>query len=198
METDAEVVRASVAEPKRFEEVFDRHHTRIWRYLARSAGSAVADDLAADVFVAAFTARDRYDPDRAGVTTWLYAIATNKLRSRQRRAGRELRAVARVAGEATPQVDHEAAVDGAVDGRAHLDRVRVALDELAELDREILVLVAWEGLDHAEIATVLGVEPGTVRSRLSRARSRLRERLDASGEVEGDGANAAVVEAHDG
>lgn len=198
VETDAEVVRASVADPQRFEAIFDRHHTRIWRYLARAAGPTVADDLAADVFVAAFAARDRYDDERGSVLTWLYAIATNRLRGRQRRAGRELRAVARVAGEAAPADDGEAAVDAALDEGRRLQQVLVALDALADADREILVLAAWESLSYAEIAAVLGIEVGTVRSRLSRARGRLRERLGPSGEVHPDGATAAVVEAHDG
>jgi RNA polymerase sigma factor (sigma-70 family) len=198
VETDAELVRASVADPSRFEAIFDRHHTRIWRYLARVAGTAAADDLAADVFVAAFAARARYDAERGSVVTWLYAIATNRLRSRQRRYGREQRAVARVAGEALPPDDAEAAVDAAIDAKHDLVPVVVAFDGLAEADREILVLAAWEGLAYAEIASVLGIELGTVRSRLSRARGRLRERLGTSGEEHGDGATAAVLEAHDG
>jgi RNA polymerase sigma-70 factor (ECF subfamily) len=197
MDSDAEVVRASVAAPSRFEAIFDRHHTRIWRYLARVAGPSTADDLAADVFVAAFAARDRYDPERGAVVTWLYAIATNRLRTRQRRAGRELRAVSRAAGEAVLPDEPEAAVDTAIDERRRLGRVLVALDGLAEADREILVLAAWEELSYAEIAEVLGLELGTVRSRLSRARARLRERLGPSGEEPPDGAPAAVV-AHEG
>jgi RNA polymerase sigma factor (sigma-70 family) len=172
---DAAIVRASVAQPELFETIFRRHHRRIWAFLARSGGRDGADELAGDVFVAAFSRRDRFDPDRGSVVTWLYGIAANQARTRFRQQGRASRALARVAGQGMPAGSPFDDTDAALDGAQALGRVQAALAALPDRDRELILLVAWEGLTYQEIADVLGMELGTVRSRLSRARHRLRE-----------------------
>jgi RNA polymerase sigma factor (sigma-70 family) len=180
---DTDIVRASVAQPERFETVFGRHHRRIWTYLARRNGQEAADELTGDVFVAAFAQRARFDASRGTVVAWLYGIAANLTKARVRREARAYRALRRVEAhgvlEASP-------IDDAVDALGHehdLDRVRAALAALSDQDRELILLVAWEGLSYAEAAEVVGVPIGTVRSRLSRARRRLRELTGLDGEA---------------
>lgn len=186
---DADIVLASLAEPERFEAIFDRHHTRIWRYLARLGGRECADELAGDVFVAAFAGRGRYDPVKGSVQAWLYGIASNRFRSRGRTNARALRALTRLAGQ---QRTTESPTDDALDAMASEDtlaRVHAAMARLSPSDREIIVLFAWEQQSYESIATVLGIEVGTVRSRLSRARARLRELAELSGETTDDQAH---------
>jgi RNA polymerase sigma-70 factor (ECF subfamily) len=173
---DAATVGASVAQPELFEAIFRRHHRRIWAYLARMGGPDSADEVTGDVFVAAFSQRDRYDPDRGSVVTWLLGIATNHARTRFRRQGRADRALARFAGQSAPAPSPFDDADAALDDARALDRVRAALTALPERDREMILLVAWENLTYQEVADVLDMELGTVRSRLSRARHRLRQR----------------------
>lgn len=67
---DAAAVRASRHEPERFAEVFHRCFPEIHRYIARRLGTDAADDLAAEVFMAAFRRRDRFDPERGAVRPW--------------------------------------------------------------------------------------------------------------------------------
>jgi RNA polymerase sigma-70 factor (ECF subfamily) len=182
---DAAIVRVSVSEPQRFGEIFRRHHLAVWRYLARLGGTAAADDLAGDVFVAAFTQRDRFDSARGSVRGWLYGIATNLFRNHARSATRRVRAFRRAAVEDRENVLSAEAAESALWSSQELDRVRRAVACLSEAHREVLVLVAWEGLSYEEVASVLKLEVGTVRSRLSRARSELRR-------LTGEGATAEV------
>src|SRR5687768_3169388 len=74
VDDDAAVVHAALEDPACFGAIFDRHHARIWRYIARMAGRSRADELAGDVFLIAFARRSTYDPMRAPVVAWLYGI----------------------------------------------------------------------------------------------------------------------------
>jgi RNA polymerase sigma factor (sigma-70 family) len=179
---DADLVGASVADPQRFGELFARHHVAVWRYLARLGGRDTADDLAGDVFVAAFAQRMRFDPSRGTVRAWLYGIATNLFRTHARSNARCRTAFGRAAAERSDAVSLIEAVDGAVAGDQELALVRRMIGLLSEAHREVLVLVAWEGLSYEEVALVLDVEIGTVRSRLARARADLRNLTAESGE----------------
>jgi RNA polymerase sigma factor (sigma-70 family) len=179
---DAEAMRASLERPEAFEPIFDRHHRVIWAYLARLGGRDRADELAGEVFLVAFTPRASYDPTRGSVRSWLYGIASNLTRNRLRsdaRAARAFRrAAARQGGMFVPIDD----ADDALAGRQRFDAVVAALARLPFADREIVALFAWERLSYDEIAATLGIEVGTVRSRLSRARGRLRELVAANDE----------------
>jgi len=171
-----------MAEPEQFSVIFERHHRVIWTYLARLAGPDTADDVAGEVFTVAFGQRERFDPDRGAVRSWLYGIATNILHTRLRSEARARRAFARAAA-APPAIDDMTAVDEASATADEARRVQAALGRLSRDDRELIVLRAWEQLSYADIAETLGVPIGTVRSRLSRARGRLGELLDTDGEL---------------
>jgi RNA polymerase sigma factor (sigma-70 family) len=185
VDLDVVAVRASLSDPHRFGEIFERHHAVLWTYIARVAGRDAADDLAGEVFTVAFRRRDTFDATRGQVRSWLYGIATNLVHTRLRTEQRAARAFLRAATE--PRRDHDPIES--VDDAAHLAdvsrRLQRALAALDRNDRELIVLFAWEQLSYVELADVLGVPIGTVRSRLSRARSRLRELLDGSGELLG-------------
>lgn len=182
MDRDALAVRASLTLPERFGEIFERHHHAIWGYLARLAGPDVADDLTGEVFVVAFVQRDRFNPSQGQVRSWLYGIATNKLHNRFRSDSRAKRAFHRAAARRVDSGDYSQEVIDAADLADTVRRVRAAMALLDRGDRELIALAVWEQLPYAQIAVVLGVPVGTVRSRLSRARGRLRELMGPCGE----------------
>jgi RNA polymerase sigma factor (sigma-70 family) len=176
---------AVVVDPGRFGELFDRYHASIWAFLARTAGREAADELTGDVFVAAFTSRHRYDPARGTVRAWLYGIAMNLQRTRWRTGQREARALERVASGGPAPTSPMDVADDVLDGRRQLVQVREALAHLSEAHREVLILSVWEELSYDEIASAVGVEVGTVRSRLARARAELRTFVDCRGGAHG-------------
>lgn len=187
--TMSEAVVASVEHPHRFEAVFDQYHRTIHEYLARTVGRDHADEYAGDVFVAAFSGRARYDPALGSARAWLFGIATNIRRTRARSHARGQRAWGRVGPERDADDGGFEVVEESLDYGRRLAWVTEFMRELSDTDREVLVLYAWGELSYPEIAQALGVEIGTVRSRLARARGRLRELLAANGEVPGGRAN---------
>lgn len=173
---DASIIVESLTAPERFAAIFDRHAPFIHRYLARRVGAQHADDLLGETFVAAFGKRDRYDKTRADARPWLYGMATLVVSQHRRDEARQhrLRVVA------LPDLPTESPDDPAIaSGTAHLLRgeVRDALKALAPGDLDVLLLVAWEDLSYEEVATALDIPIGTVRSRLHRARTKVRDAL---------------------
>jgi RNA polymerase sigma-70 factor (ECF subfamily) len=191
--TDADLIRASLGEPLVFAEIFDRHFARVRGYLWRRVETDLAAELASETFTVAFDARARFDLTRADAAPWLLGIATNLLRHHRRGEVRRLRAHARLSVGAG-QDDVADAIAARVDAEALRGQLFVAVSELPAGDRDALLLLAWADLPYVEIAAALGVPVGTVRSRLHRARTRLRERLGASGQyLVNDSATAEVL-----
>lgn len=154
-------------DPRRFEALVDLHGRRVHAYLARRA-PAYADDLLAEVWLAAYAARHRYDAARGEVAGWLFGIARHVLLAHFRS---QKRVVDIGAGPAA--VDDWASVDARLDASAATRRLRSALAAMPAEEREVLLMVAWEELTPTEAAGVLGIPAGTARSRLHRARARL-------------------------
>jgi len=175
--TDAEVIEASIRDPRAFRQLFTRHFDRLFTYFARRLGRDAADDLTAEVFLTAFDRRARYDLHYPDARPWLYGIAANLLRRHRRTEGRRLRAYARHAGQ--PQYCSDEA-DERLDSLAAGPQLARALASLRPDQREVLLLFAWADLGYEEIARALDVPVGTVRSRLSRARERVRDALGSS------------------
>jgi RNA polymerase sigma factor (sigma-70 family) len=148
-------------------------------------GREAAEELAADTFVQAFVHRATFHPERDDARPWLFGIATNLLRHHHRRERRRLLAYARMGRDllADPGFD---AVDARVDAGTAGPALALALAALAPADRDTLLLVTWAELSYAEVADALSVPIGTVRSRVHRARARLRELLVASGQSMGE------------
>jgi len=174
---DAAVIRLSRQEPERFAVLFRRHAAKIQRYVTRRIGPDAADDVVAEVFLIAFGRRDRYDLDQADARPWLYGIATNLIGRHRRAEVRLYRALARAGIDPVAEAFTDE-VDARVSAGADRGRLAAGLARLPASHRDALLLVAWGDLSYAEAATALGVPVGTVRSRLNRARRRLREALD--------------------
>jgi RNA polymerase sigma factor (sigma-70 family) len=175
--SDAEVITASIDDPARFGEIFDRHAQPIFRFLGRRIGADRADDILGDVFLAAFEQRGRYDRDRSSALPWLYGIASNLMRKHFRRRASELRALGRLT-DLDAADDPTDAVAASLDARAGLRATAKVLEQLPAGERNVLLLYAWEDLGYTQIADALGVPVGTVRSRLNRVRRRLRAGTD--------------------
>jgi RNA polymerase sigma factor (sigma-70 family) len=174
--TDAAVIEQSWAEPELFEAIFRRYFGRIHQYLAARVGGRIADDLAAEVFTIAFAQRQRYDLARECARPWLYGIATNLVGTYRRREQRRYRALARMDAHGVAPSDEDLVAER-VSAAAAGPALAAALAGLGSGDRDVLLLVAVAGLDNQEVALSLGIPYGTVCSRLSRARARLREAL---------------------
>ena len=174
---DAALIERSWHDPEAFAGLYDRHAATLHRYVARRLGPAPADDIVADTFLDAFRKRHRYDPAVPDARPWLYGIAANLIGKHSRAEVRMLRAYARTGAD---PVLAEASIDEA-DGRLASAAVRqdlaAALAGLPAGDRDVLLMIAWADLSYTEVATALGIPVGTVRSRLHRARARIRAAL---------------------
>jgi RNA polymerase sigma factor (sigma-70 family) len=173
---DAAVIEGSCREPEQFAVLFDKHAPHIYRYLARRADRQVADDLVAETFLAAFAKRDRYDLSYADARPWLYGIATNLVNQHRREVARQYRIRQAVTGE--PEVPgHADQVVADVTAQAMRSLLDEALAALPAGDRDVLLLIAWEQLTYQEVSRALAIPVGTVRSRLNRARTKVRQVL---------------------
>lgn len=199
--TDAAAILASRDEPGSFVAVFDRHYTAIHTYLRRRLGEDLADDLASETFLRAFEARRRYDSSRPDARPWLYGIATNLVRRHRRDELRQLLAYSRMGIDPTADPDQLDAVEGRIDAHRARLKIALALFSLRPVEREVLLLFAWAELSYQEISVACDLPVGTVRSRLFRARARLRELLSPIGQYRGAGdapTESVQEEAHDG
>jgi RNA polymerase sigma factor (sigma-70 family) len=173
---DAAVTQLSRREPEYFSELFRRHAPYIQRYVVRRLGHGVADDVVAETFLLAFRQRDSYDLTRLDARPWLYGIATNLIGRHRRAEVRLYRALARTGTDPVAESFTDR-VDDRVSASTATLRLAAALARLSGELRDTLLLVAWGELSYEETATALGVPVGTVRSRVSRARSALRRSL---------------------
>lgn len=140
--------------------------------LRRVARPEDAADVVAETFLVAWRRFDDIPPgDEARL--WLYGVARRTLANQRRGAERRMALTERIGSRLRREL--AAAVPDPADRITEQVVVREALDRLADRDREVLELTAWEGLTGPEIAVVLGVSEVAVRARLSRARRRFRE-----------------------
>lgn len=172
--SDSAVIAASLGCPESFGALFDRHGGVLLRFLMRRVAPAEAEGLLGEVFRIAFERRGTFDRERESARPWLYGIASKLVAKHHRSEARRLRATARLAARPEPGGDPSEPAVTALDARAIWPRVAEAVSELPEAERAVLLLYAWEELSYDEIADVLEVPVGTVRSRLHRARGRLR------------------------
>ena len=168
---DASVIARSLADPQAFAVIFERHFDEIHRY-RRRRHPPDADELAAEVFVIAFDARERYRVASATARPWLYGIASHVLSRRRRDERRSLRAHARSGGREVAVTDDFADAEARADARRRSGELATALARLPDADRDTLLLYALSDLTYEEVAEALEVPIGTVRSRLARARGR--------------------------
>ncbi|SDQ57086.1 RNA polymerase sigma factor [Thermostaphylospora chromogena] len=156
-----------------FEALFDEMARPVYSHALWLTGSwSTAEDVVSLTFLEAWRLRHRIDADGGSLRPWVLGIATNVARNVRRASRRYENALARMPrGEAAPDFTEE--VVDRVEAAERLDAIRKVFGSLRRTEREVFALCVWAGLDHAEAAQALGVAPGTVRSRLSRARKRL-------------------------
>ncbi len=172
--------RGSRAAPPRpdaagFSAFYEENFDAVLGFVARRTNCPqVAADLTADIFVAALEAAGQYDPKRGSPYAWLYGIARNVLASHYRGSAREQRAVARLNGHRLLDEEDIAALEERIDAERAARELAERHGALSEPLREVLDLVAVDGLTPGQAAQVLGLNRATVRSRLHRAKRLLR------------------------
>ncbi len=171
--TDAQVWQiASHQDPQAFGVIFDRHADAVHRYCARRSGSAdAADDLVSIVFLEAWRLRGEVVLQRDSALPWLLGVARHTLAHRARSRMRHQKALDRLPRTSVP--DHADSVIAKFDDRQRLSAIERAFGQLNDNEQDVVALCVWQGLEYADAALSLGVPVGTVRSRLSRARTRL-------------------------
>ncbi|MGW1067101.1 RNA polymerase sigma factor [Streptomyces aureus] len=177
MDRDEDLLVRAAREPAAFEPLVDRHSVALHGYLVRRAPTA-ADDLLSEVWLQAYATRHTYDAARGSARGWLFGVARNVLARHWQTLSRTSGAPRRTSE--IPEVDPWRAVDQRLDVAAVVPELRNGLAQLPEPERELLLLVAWEQLTPSEAAAVVGIPAGTARSRLHRARTRLRVALSGS------------------
>ena len=170
MATDAELIGWSLAgDGESFVAMIARHEAAVGAYLYRRVGQAVAEELLAEVWIAAFGSLGTYDATYDDARPWLFGVARNTLRRHWRNQRPE--DLVEDPGDLAPGFDPWPGVDDRVDGAAVL---RNALAHLRPNQREVLTLVVWEELSIADAARTLGIPAGTARNALHQARMSLR------------------------
>lgn len=172
MTEEAEVIRRVVAgEVDRFRFLVERYERPVFRLVRNLVGDPHAcEDVAQDVFLTAFHRLSRFDPSRARFSTWLLTIARNKcLNALKKKRPLANGGLAEQASARTPS-------DDAAE-KELFERLDVALEALPLAQRTVFVMAELAGLPYDQIAEIEGVEVGTVRSRISRAKKRLRSLL---------------------
>jgi RNA polymerase sigma-70 factor (ECF subfamily) len=165
---------------ERFDWLFDRHFGSIHRYLRRRVGKDLADELTAETFARALAGRANFQHGISGPRAWLFGIAANLLRRHYRDEERMLRAYTR---RGPDPISDEPPVLERVDAQLRAPYIASALRRLPRHERDVLLLHAWADLDYAEVAEALAIPIGTVRSRLHRARIRIRKLLAETGQT---------------
>jgi RNA polymerase sigma-70 factor, ECF subfamily len=193
--TDAELWRlAASGEAGAFGVLFERHGRAVYNFcFRRTANWAAAEDLTSIVFLEAWRRRSEVRLKDGRALPWLLGVATNVVRNRWRSERRHRAALARLPLER--DADFADDVDGRLDDERRMRTTLRAVVKLPRREQEVIALCAWGGLSYEDAALALRIPVGTVRSRLSRARARLRELGDGDGHESDDDETLAVHEA---
>lgn len=157
--------------------MYHENYRPLLAYARRRVDWSTAEEVVADTFLTAWRRRD--DVPEGHERPWLFGVARNTIRNAKRASGRQTAVREKLRGQPKPGPDDPSSADStteAVDGRAAV--LRAALDSLAEADREVLMLVAWEELSYAEIGQMLSLTPNAVAIRVHRARKRFAKQVD--------------------
>jgi len=170
--SDADLIRGSLQEPEAFRKFFERHYDSVRRYAQRTLGIDAGEEIAAQTFLIAFERRGGFDLTYRSARPWLYGIAHNLVRHHLRTLGFISQTLVRIPIERGPAdaIDLER-LEAAYLAPALANALRALPDEF----REPFLLVAIADLSYEEVSEVLGVPAGTIRSRIHRAKARLRE-----------------------
>jgi RNA polymerase sigma factor (sigma-70 family) len=174
-QTDTELWRRVVdGDGDAFVALFTRHADAVANYaFRRTADWSAAEDVTSMVFLEAWRQRRNVQFHQESALPWLLGVGHNVVRTIWRSRVRHRRALSRIRIEVENSAEDRVA--GRVDDERRMERIRELVGRLPAADRTVLELCAWAGLSYAEAALALGVPVGTIRSRLSRARTRLRD-----------------------
>jgi RNA polymerase sigma factor (sigma-70 family) len=160
-------------------DLFLRHQEAVHHYCyRRTADRGAAEDLTSAVFLEAWKLRGQVRLYGDSALPWLYGIATMLTRNHERTLRRYRSALRSLdPADAVAEPDPATEIAARIDAQRQVEQLRSLVEALPQRDREVLELAALGTLSVAAIATALGIAPGTVKSRLSRARARLTEQL---------------------
>jgi RNA polymerase sigma-70 factor, ECF subfamily len=155
--------------------------------LVRLRDRARAEDVLQESLLRIYEALDRYD-GRASLYTWMYTITRNQCWTALARCRRDPLSLAEADWESTPESGGASDPDPQQTAirQNDLDQVCVLVDRLPELYRQVILLFYWEDRSVSEVAKLLRLREGTVKTRLYRARAILEDRLRRRGLVDGD------------
>jgi len=176
-QSDAEIIKASLKNPELFAELFERHYRVLYRLLSAAVGDSEGEELASEVFARAFAQRQRYDVEYGDARPWLYGIAANLIRSYYRDHSRRMAAYRRELGRTASTVEFEEDTVERIAASSQRPILARALGQLRREEAQVLVLHVIGELSNVEIAVAIGSREATVRSRLSRARSKLKSSM---------------------
>ncbi|MFI5955561.1 RNA polymerase sigma factor [Cryptosporangium sp. NPDC051539] len=160
-----------------FGTLFDRHAKAVYNHCFRLTGNwTLADDATSATFLAAWRRRRQVALVHDSARPWLLTVATNTVRDERRSLRRRLSLLERLPA-APPAPDHADAVVERLAEEEQMARLLAATRDLPTAEREALALCVWSGVSYADAAEVLGIAEASVRSRVSRAKSRLTRAL---------------------
>ena len=154
-----------------FQKILDLHTQRIFNYVRRMTSNSIeAEDLAQETFIRFWVSRDRFDPDRVKLTTWLHRIAHNLcIDYFRRRQLQERQVPVQSDSQDSPDTDYELSIRAAV--------VNKALMTLSERQRSAIVLCHYQNFSQHDAAHILGLSVDALESLLRRGRSKLKQIL---------------------
>jgi RNA polymerase sigma factor (sigma-70 family) len=181
METDQALwAQARAGDAEAFGTLFQRHAKAVYRLCFwRTGDVALAEDLSAAVFLEAWRRRAKVAVVDGSIRPWLFGVANNLLRN-HRRAIRRREAALRRLPPLPVEPDLADEVVGRVDAEEAMHKLLAVVRQLPQREQEVLALCGWAGCSYEDAARSLGLPVGTVRSRLARARARLRQLLAES------------------
>ena len=154
-----------------FRQILDLHTQRIFNYVRRMTSNSIeAEDIAQETFIRFWVSRDRFDPDRVKLTTWLHRIAHNLcIDYFRRRQLQERQVPVQSDSQDSPDTDYELSIRAAV--------VNKALMTLSERQRSAIVLCHYQNFSQHDAAHILSLSVHALESLLRRGRSKLKQML---------------------
>jgi RNA polymerase sigma factor (sigma-70 family) len=181
--TEATSTARSSQEAVAYGRLWDDYAAAIYRFCFRgTADAGLAEELTSVVFLEAWRRRNDVSVASESRLPWLYGVATNVLRN-QRRSRRRYRAALQRLSPPLEEPDFAESLIERLDAERQMQTIRSQLRKLPQLEQEVLSLCVWEGLTTGEVAIALDVPEATVRTRLHRARERLRTLGEADASV---------------
>jgi len=179
-ETDAALLKRISTDRHALEAFYRRHVDAVEMFAVRRCRTAEeAAELVSAVFLALIEGRAIHDGRRGTAVPWLLGVARNLLAAERRRWWRDEQLRQRLAGQVVLSPDEATSLEDRIDAARQAPNLARALERLPAGEREIMVLVAHDGMSVADAARVLGISPTAGRMRLRRARTHLTRTLAA-------------------